>query len=83
MIYLVSADHVMEAYRLNGVEFDTGYSSSYTVREYGSGNWIANAPKHGMGHQYKTPEAAILDILKANGCFNISIQAFDSSDFKH
>lgn len=75
MIYLVSAQHVSPDYAIERAEFDTGYSSRYTVREYGSNKWIANAPRFGMGHEYKTPEDAITGLLKANGCFNISIQA--------
>ena len=83
MIYLVSARHVSPDYQIERAEFDTGYSSRYTVREYGSNKWVANAPKFGMGHERSTPEDAILDLLKANGCYGISIQAFDSSDFNH
>lgn len=75
-VFIVTADHRAPEYRLTNQPFSVGCRTGLGFeRAYGEqpATYFADLDPFGCGKSRTTPEAAIRDLLSANGCTNIRI----------
>ncbi len=74
----VSASHVAADWRLDGQAFAVVEQGEYAQHRIGgdaANGYYASAPRFGCGRTARTIDAALTDLLLANGCTSIRIDA--------
>ncbi len=71
VLYTVTADHAADAYRLDQSIVEVGVQCYAVGGEAPCNRYSASRARFGYVCDFATPEAAIRDLLSANGCTNI------------